>query len=37
MDSAHQVLKHYLALHPELADNAVDKLGAWIEREGIAV
>ncbi|OKO67651.1 hypothetical protein AC629_42600 [Bradyrhizobium sp. NAS80.1] len=35
--SIYQILKHYLALDGELADNAVKKLVEWMEREGLAV
>jgi hypothetical protein len=35
--SIHNVLKHYLAITPELADAAIAKLVAWMEREGMAV
>jgi integrase len=35
--SIYQVLKHYLALDAEMADNAVQKLVDWMEREGLAV
>lgn len=31
------VIKHYLALNDELADAAIAKLTAWLEREGIAL
>ncbi len=31
MQSAQQTMKHYLASHPEIADNAVKKLVAWME------
>ena len=31
MQSAQQTLKHYLASHPEIADNAIRKLVAWME------
>lgn len=34
LESAHQVLKHYLASHPELADNAIKKLVAWMDGQG---
>lgn len=32
--SAHGVLKHYLASHPEMADNAIKKLVVWYDGEG---
>lgn len=35
--SIHSILKHYLALHPEMADAAIGKLKIWIEQQGIAV
>ena len=35
--SIYRILKHYLALDAELADNAVKKLVDWMEREGLAV
>ena len=35
--SIYSILKHYLALDGELADNAVAKLIAYMEREGLAV
>ena len=28
--SATNILRHYLALHPEQADNAIGKLNAWL-------
>lgn len=31
LQSAAQTLKHYLATHPEIADNAIKKLVAWME------
>lgn len=37
LQSIHSILKHYLAVGPELADSAIDKLRAWMEREGIAI
>lgn len=30
--SAHAILKHYLARHPELADAAIGKMTAWYEK-----
>lgn len=33
----HSVLKHYLVLHPEMADAAIGKLVAWMEEHKIAV
>ena len=35
--SVETVVKHYLGSHAELADNGIDKLVAWMQREGIAV
>ncbi len=35
--SIHNIMKHYLQISPELGDAAIDKLVAWMEREGIAV
>jgi len=35
--SIHDILKHYLAITPELADSAIEKLMAWMESEGMAV
>lgn len=35
--SIHQVLQHYLAITPELADTAIAKLVAWMDKEGMAV
>ena len=35
--SIHAIMKHYLAMTPELGDAGIDKLIAWMEREGIAV
>jgi hypothetical protein len=35
--SIHNIMKHYLAITPELGDVAIDKVVAWMEREGIAV
>jgi hypothetical protein len=35
--SIHDILKHYLAVTPELGDAAIAKLTAWMEREGIAI
>lgn len=37
MASIYSILKHYLALDAELADNAVNKLVDYMEREGMAV
>jgi len=35
--SIHQVLRHYLATHPEMADDAIRKLMAWMDKKGMAV
>lgn len=35
--SIHNVLKHYLALHPDMADAAIGKLISWMKQTGIAV
>ena len=37
LGSIHSIMKHYLAITPELGDVAIDKLMAWMEREGIKV
>ncbi|MEY9718818.1 tyrosine-type recombinase/integrase [Sinorhizobium fredii] len=34
LQGAHQILKHYLALHPEMATTAIDKMVAWYEGNG---
>lgn len=31
LQSIHTILKHYVAAHPEIADNAIDKLIGWYE------
>ena len=31
-ESAHQILKHYLARHPEMADAAIGKMVTWFEK-----
>lgn len=33
LQSATRILEHYLAMHPELADHAMNKLEAWHENE----
>lgn len=33
-NSANEILKHYLAMHPELADNAMRKMVTWHEAGG---
>ena len=35
--SIHQILQHYLAITPELADSAIAKLVAWMEKEHLVV
>jgi len=35
--SVQTIIKHYLGAGPELADAGIDKLVAWMQREGIAV
>jgi integrase len=35
--SIHNILKHYLAITPELADAGIAKLVAWMSKEGMAV
>lgn len=35
LQSATQTLKHYLSSHPEIADNAIEKLVAWMEAQTI--
>jgi hypothetical protein len=37
MKSIHTILTHYLAITLELADAAIAKLVAWMDREGVAV
>jgi hypothetical protein len=37
LGSIHTIMKHYLAITPELGDVAIDKLVAWMTREGIKV
>jgi hypothetical protein len=32
-----EVMKHYLVIQPEMADAAIAKLNAWMEREGIGL
>lgn len=34
VQSATQVLKHYLAIHPDMADSAISKMVAWYEEDG---
>lgn len=33
LQSATQTLKHYLSSHPDLADNAIEKLIAWMDAQ----
>ncbi|MFG1300329.1 hypothetical protein V5F49_11100 [Xanthobacter sp. V3C-3] len=35
--SINQVLRHYLATHPEMADAAIGKLLSWMDETGVAV
>jgi len=35
--SIHDILKHYLALTPELADSGIAKLVSWMEKEGMVI
>jgi hypothetical protein len=35
--SIYTILKHYLAITPELADSAIEKLKTWMNKEGMAV
>jgi hypothetical protein len=37
LTSIHNIMKHYLAVTPELGDAAIAKLMAWMEREGVQV
>lgn len=37
MQSITDIMKHYLVLQPQMADEAIAKLTAWLEREGIAL
>ena len=37
LETIHKVLKHYLAVNDRMADAAIGKLKAWMEREGIAI
>ncbi len=34
LQGAHNILKHYLALHPEMAKTAIGKLVSWYARKG---
>lgn len=34
LQGAHNILKHYLALHPEMATSAIEKLVAWYAKKG---
>jgi hypothetical protein len=36
-NSAQTIIRHYLGAYAELADAGIDKLVAWMQREGIAV
>jgi hypothetical protein len=37
LGSIHSIMKHYLAITPELGDVAIELLTAWMDREGIKV
>lgn len=37
MQTIHQVLAHYLAIDPRMADTAIDRLRSWMQEEGIKV
>lgn len=37
LTSIHNIMKHYLVLNRDFADDAIDKLVTWLEEEGIAV
>jgi hypothetical protein len=37
LGSIHSIMKHYLALSPELSDAGIEKLIVWMTREGIEV
>lgn len=37
LQSITQIMKHYLALQPAMADAAIAKLTAWMSQEGIAI
>ncbi|CAN1721950.1 putative Tyr recombinase domain-containing protein [Hyphomicrobium sp. 1Nfss2.1] len=37
LQSITDIMKHYLVLQPQMADEAIAKLTAWLEREGIAL
>ncbi|TYC51646.1 hypothetical protein FMN50_20410 [Rhodobacterales bacterium] len=34
VQSATQVLRHYLAMHPDMADSAISKMVTWYEKDG---
>ncbi|OCP17012.1 hypothetical protein BC360_12295 [Ensifer sp. LC163] len=34
LQGAHQILRHYLALHPEMATTAIDKMVTWYDGHG---
>jgi len=34
LQSANNILKHYLAMHPEMADTAIAKMVTWYEQDG---
>ncbi|WGD31314.1 hypothetical protein AncyloWKF20_05670 [Ancylobacter sp. WKF20] len=37
MAGIHDVLRHYMATHPEMADDAINKLVTWMDKKGMAV
>lgn len=37
LESITKIIKHYLVLQPSMADAAIGKLNAWMEREGLAI
>lgn len=37
LQTIQQIMKHYLVMQPEMADAAINKLTAWMERQGIAL
>ncbi len=37
LKTVQQIMKHYLVMQPEMADAAIRKLNAWMNKEGIAL
>ncbi|MBJ7535316.1 hypothetical protein JDN40_14485 [Rhodomicrobium vannielii ATCC 17100] len=37
LNTIQQVMRHYLVMQPEMADAAIGKLAAWMEKEGVAL